>query len=210
MVCWSLSLAKTTSHAVVRNTIASVVLVSMFAIVYNNTIFDAITTLHRFLGRQPQVFQYNPIITNPLSSPLVSKRNTKESLPNPRVCHLTYWMRHFACNTLNTTVFHILLLTLCASLEYNCLNPGIFTVLPIIRFMACSLALYAECMKTAVFKRRDEKYILLTAPFPLRSHIIDLLMVCFHVDLHSVPLALSLGVATLVQPLPKNRCLHTL
>ena len=134
---------------------------------------------------------------NPLSSPLVSNRNTKESFPNPRVCHLTYWMRHFACNTLNTTVFHILLLTLCASLEYICLNPGIFTVLPIIRFMACSLALYAECMKTAVFKRRDEKYILLTAPFPLRSHIIDLLMVCFHVDLHSVPLALSLGVATL-------------
>ena len=56
MVCWSLSLAKTTSHAVVRNTIASAILVSMFAIVYNNTIFDAITTLHRFLGRQPQVF----------------------------------------------------------------------------------------------------------------------------------------------------------
>ena len=46
----------------------------------------------------------------------------------------------------NTTVVLILLLTLCASVEYNCLNPGIFTILSIIRVMllALYLAVYAE------------------------------------------------------------------
>ena len=54
-------------------------------------------------------------------------------------------MRHFACNTLNTTVFLILLLTLCASLEYNCLNPGIFTILSTIRVMLLMLYLALYC-----------------------------------------------------------------
>ena len=105
---------------------------------------------------------------NPLSSPLFSIVIPKNPFQN--LACVTW---HTGCGILPairlTLLSFILLLTLCASLEYNCLNPGIFTILSIISVMllARSPALYAKCMKTAVFARmKNDKNLNLGCQFP--------------------------------------------
>ena len=87
---------------------------------------------------------------------------------------------HTGCGNLPaillTLLSFILLLTLCASLEYKCLNPGIFTVLSTICVMLLALYL-TNLLKLYFFIERTKNKKQTLSHF----HIIDISMVWFPV-----------------------------